>query len=135
MPSTRQIRTWLAAWDLTAPIQVHRAAGGLTSHVWHVEADGRHYIAKLAYQPRDDVENGLRVAVILSHHGLRTGPARHTRAGDLSSRSSIRQPGTTPWRCSNMSTAMRSTGTLPRPFQLRVRRSAPCTAYSWPTGH
>jgi Ser/Thr protein kinase RdoA (MazF antagonist) len=83
VPSMSQVRTWLAAWDLAAPLQVDPVGGGFTSHVWHVQAGGRHYIAKLAYEPQQDVENGLRAAAILSRHGQRTGSARQTSSGDL----------------------------------------------------
>jgi Ser/Thr protein kinase RdoA (MazF antagonist) len=48
-----------------------------------VDAGESVHVTKLAYQPRASVENGLRAAAILARHGLRTGPAVHTRAGEL----------------------------------------------------
>jgi Ser/Thr protein kinase RdoA (MazF antagonist) len=73
----------LADWELPAPLRVQPLAGGFTSHVWRIDVGESSYVAKLAYQPREDVDDGLRAAAILARHGLRTGPALHTRAGEL----------------------------------------------------
>ena len=82
-PSIACVRTWLAAWDLPTPARLRPLAGGFTSHVWRIDAGESVFVAKLAYQPPADVDNGLRAAAILAHHGLRTGPAVPTRDGAL----------------------------------------------------
>jgi Ser/Thr protein kinase RdoA (MazF antagonist) len=82
-PSIRHVRAWLTDWELPVPPRVRPLAGGFTSHVWRIDVGESVYVAKLAYQPRADVDSGLRAAAILARHGLRTGPALHTRAGEL----------------------------------------------------
>jgi len=82
-PSRAGVRTWLADWDLPGPPRVRPLAGGYTSHVWRIDSGLQRYVAKLSYQPREDVDNGLRAAAILARHGLRTGPAVSTRGREL----------------------------------------------------
>jgi Ser/Thr protein kinase RdoA (MazF antagonist) len=82
-PSIHQVGAWLADWELPTPLRVTPLRGGFTSHVWRIDAGGAVFVSKLAYQPRADVEGGLRAAAILARHGLRTGPALHTRTGQL----------------------------------------------------
>jgi Ser/Thr protein kinase RdoA (MazF antagonist) len=62
---------------------VRPLAGGFNSHVWRIDVGESVYVATLAYQLRADVDSGLRAAAILARHGLRTGPALNTRAGEL----------------------------------------------------
>ena len=58
-------------------------AGGFTSHVWRLEANESTWVAKLAYQPPRDVENGLRAAAIVAKSGVNTGLPLLTRDGKL----------------------------------------------------
>lgn len=82
-PPIARLKAWLAAWDLTAPLRVRPVAGGFTSHVWRLEANESSWVAKLAYQPPGDVENGLRAANIVAKTGLNTGEPVLTRDGEL----------------------------------------------------
>ena len=82
-PSISRLPIWLGGWDLPTPVHARPLDGGFTSHVWRIDSGESAYVAKLAYQPPNDVENGLRAAAILARHGLRTGPALPTRAGGL----------------------------------------------------
>jgi Ser/Thr protein kinase RdoA (MazF antagonist) len=82
-PSISQLRTWLADWELRKPLRVRLLNGGFTSHVWKVDSGDSSYVAKLAYQPVRDVENGLLAAATLARHGLQTGPAVRTRSGRM----------------------------------------------------
>lgn len=82
-PPIACVKTWLADWDLPAPLRVRRMAGGFTSHVWRLDANDSTWVAKLAYQPPRDVENGLRAASIVAGTGLTTGEPLLTRNGDL----------------------------------------------------
>jgi hypothetical protein len=82
-PPITCVKTWLADWDLPAPLRVRRIAGGFTSHVWRLEANESTWVAKLAYQPARDVENGLRAASIVTRTGLNTAEPLLTRNGEL----------------------------------------------------
>ena len=82
-PSNRQVRAWLDDWELPVPPRVQPLTGGFRSHVWRIDVGESVYVAKLAYQPRADVDNGLQAAAVLARHGLRTGPALFTRAGQV----------------------------------------------------
>jgi len=82
-PPITCVKAWLADWDLPAPLRVRGLSGGFTSHVWRLETGESRWLAKLAYQPRGDVENGFRAATIVDKSGLNTGPPLLTRNGDL----------------------------------------------------
>jgi hypothetical protein len=82
-PAIDCVKAWLAAWELPAPLRVRRVAGGFTSHVWRLESGTSNWVAKLAYQPPLDVENGLRAAAVLARTGLNTGPPIVTQDGEL----------------------------------------------------
>jgi Ser/Thr protein kinase RdoA (MazF antagonist) len=77
------VKAWLADWDLPAPLRVRRVSGGFTSHVWRLETSEGTWVAKLAYQPPGDVENGLRAASVVARSGLNTGLPVLTRDGEL----------------------------------------------------
>jgi hypothetical protein len=132
-PSNRQVRDWLDDWELPAPPRVQPLTGGLTSHVWRIDVGESVYVAKLAYQPRADVDNGLRAAAILARHGLRTGPALLTRAGQLTRL--VEYPARH-WHALSvlrLVEASRSTGVQPRRCELPATRWARFTASSWRT--
>ena len=82
-PPIACVNAWLANWDLPGPRRVRPAAGGFTSHVWRIESEQTTWLAKLAYQPPGDVENGLRAAAIVAKSGVNTGRALLTRDGEL----------------------------------------------------
>ena len=83
LPPLTCVKAWLAHWELPAPLRVRRVAGGFTSHAWRLETSDRRFLAKLAYQPPSDVENGLRAAAIVAKTGLNTGVPVLTRNAEL----------------------------------------------------
>jgi len=82
-PPITCVKAWLANWDLPAPLRIRRMAGGFTSRVWRLDANDSTWVAKLAYQPPRDLENGLRAASIVARTGLNTGQPLLTRNGEL----------------------------------------------------
>ena len=82
-PPINCVKAWLGGWELPAQLRVRRVAGGFTSHVWRLENSERTWLAKLAYQPLRDVENGLRAAAIVARSSLNTGLPILTRDGEL----------------------------------------------------
>ncbi|HLJ35002.1 MAG TPA: phosphotransferase [Ktedonobacteraceae bacterium] len=74
----------LKAWHLPEPLTVQRLPGGFTSEVWLVEAKGERFIAKYAYQSREDFEGGLYAAELAEQNGITSGAPLRTRDGALS---------------------------------------------------
>jgi Ser/Thr protein kinase RdoA (MazF antagonist) len=82
--SEEALRSALHAWALPEPRQVRRLAGGFTSDVWRVEADGAAFVAKYTEQPQDAFEGGLAAAELVGHAGIPSGAPVRTNEGALS---------------------------------------------------
>ncbi|HLX39740.1 MAG TPA: phosphotransferase [Ktedonobacteraceae bacterium] len=76
--------TALEAWNLPEPLAIHQLESGFTSEVWLVEAKGKRFIAKYAYQSQEDFEGGLYAAELAEQYGIPSSAPLRTREGALS---------------------------------------------------
>ena len=74
----------LKAWNLPEPLTVRRFAEGFTSEVWLIEANGKRFVAKYAYQSQRDFEGGLYAAEVAEQYGIVSGAPIRTKDGELS---------------------------------------------------
>jgi Ser/Thr protein kinase RdoA (MazF antagonist) len=81
--SDATLRAALKAWHLPEPLDVRSIPSGLTSNTWYVEAAEERFVAKYAYQSRENFEDGLRAAELGERHGISSGAPLRTRDGKL----------------------------------------------------
>lgn len=80
---TRRLRAALTAWDVDADTVEPIAGGGGGDTFLVTDASSQQWVAKLAYDHRENVEAGMAFAELLAVHGLRTASPRRTADGDL----------------------------------------------------
>jgi len=82
--SDAALQAGLQAWPLSEPITIQQLPGGMTSEVWHIEAENQRFVAKYAYTTREAFEGGLYAAELVERHGISCGAPLRTKQGALS---------------------------------------------------
>jgi len=78
---TERLREELVEWDLEE-VEIEPLEPGVSGDVFLLAGRDQRWVAKCAYQARDEFEPGLRAAAVIATTGLATATVRTTRSGE-----------------------------------------------------